>query len=163
MRIVSLTAAFIFSGSLMVCAQDVKPLSSPAQVDSLIGSYSGKVLIVNLWATWCDPCVEEFPDLVKLYQNYKDKNLALVFVSLDQPGDLNTKVLPFLKSNGVDFVTYINKFKKQEDLINAIDKDWDGAIPATYIYDSRGKMIGTLIGGKTYAEFEKVIREDIPN
>jgi len=163
MKTLRLTAAFIFFGSLMIYAQDVKPLSSPAQVDSLINSYSGKVLIVNLWATWCDPCVAEFPDLVKLYQDYKDRNLALVFISLDQPGDLNTKVLPFLKSNGVDFITYINKFKKQEDLINAIDKDWDGAIPATYIYDRKGKMIGSMIGRKTYAEFEREIREDIPN
>jgi thiol-disulfide isomerase/thioredoxin len=149
--------------SLTINAQEVKQLSTTVQIDSLIKANSGKTLMINLWATWCEPCVEEFPDLIKLYKDYRDKNFVLVFISLDQPGDLKTKVIPFLKDNGVDFTTYINGFKKQEDMINSIDRNWDGAIPATYIFDNAGVITSSLIGGKTYDEFLNEVKKNLPN
>jgi len=149
--------------SLTINAQEVKQLSTTVQIDSLIKANSGKTLMINLWATWCEPCVEEFPDLIKLYKDYRDKNFVLVFISLDQPGDLKTKVIPFLKDNGVDFTTYINGFKKQEDMINSINRNWDGAIPATYIFDNTGVITASLIGGKTYNEFLNEVKKDLPN
>lgn len=163
MKALFITCLLVLVISLTINAQEVKQLSTTVQIDSLIKANSGKTLMINLWATWCEPCVEEFPDLIKLYKDYRDKNFVLVFISLDQPGDLKTKVIPFLKDNGVDFTTYINGFKKQEDMINSIDRNWDGAIPATYIFDNAGVITASLIGGKTYDEFLNEVKKNLPN
>ena len=117
----------------------------------------GKVVLVNFWATWCKPCVKEFPELVKLYNDYKDKGFTLVFISADVPEEVKSKVVPFLIQQGVDFQTYNIGFDKPEDLINYVDKDWQGAIPSTYIYDKDGNMKTSILGTKTYEQFQSEI------
>lgn len=163
MKTLIISAIVLFISVLQSNSQDLKQLSSAGQVDSLIKSYSGKTVMVNFWATWCDPCEQEFPDLVRLYNDYKGKDFVLIFISLDQTSDVKTKVLPFLKNNGVDFTTFINTFKKPEELMDFFDKKWDGAIPATYVYNEAGVQTSAMIGGKTYAEFEQQVKEDISN
>jgi thiol-disulfide isomerase/thioredoxin len=162
MRIVSHMLPVIVMIAIMNSdSQVLKDLNSTSQLDSLIHQYRGKVLIINFWATWCEPCVHEFPSLVKLYRNYEDNNLALIFISLDQPDDAVKDVIPFLRKNGVDFITYINRIKKQDDLINKIDSTWDGAIPATYIYNREGIITSAFIGERTYADFEEGIKQGL--
>ncbi len=138
-------------------SQEIKSISTAEEMGSIKDTHKGKVLLINFWATWCKPCVKEFPELVKLYINYKDKSFELVFISVDVPEEVETKVIPFLKKQGVDFVSYYNKFDKPEELINYIDKDWEGAIPSTYIYDKEGKLTSHILGSRSYDEFEKEI------
>jgi thiol-disulfide isomerase/thioredoxin len=142
-------------------AQEVLPLSTVKEIQQLKDSKKGKVLLINFWATWCKPCVKEFPDLVKLYNDYKDKGFSIVLISVDVPEDVEPKVIPFLKSQGVDFVTYYNKFDWPEDLINFIDKNWEGAIPSTYIYNKDGDMTADILGSRSYMEFEKEILKNL--
>lgn len=144
-----------------VFSQDVKPLTKVKDVEQLKESAKGKVLLLNFWATWCKPCVHEFPDLIKLYNNYKDKDFEIVFISVDVPEDVNSKVVPFLKDQKADFTTYYNNFDKPEELINFIDKKWEGAIPSTYIYDREGNLTSQILGSKSYDEFEKEIKKDL--
>lgn len=146
---------FIFAGNSF--SQEIKSLSTTDEIAAVKEMHKGKVLLINFWATWCKPCVKEFPELVKLYANYKDKGFELVFISVDVPEDVDTKVVPFLKKEGVDFVSYYNKFDKPEELINYIDKNWEGAIPSTYIYDKEGKITANILGSRSYEEFEKEI------
>ena len=103
--------------------------------------------------------LSEFPELVKLYKNYKDKGFQLVFISLDDATDIDKAVKPFLDKQGVDFTTYYNKFSKPEDLIDYIDKNWQGAIPSTYIYDKSGTMQAGFLGTKNYEQFESEINK----
>jgi len=147
-----LAAANIFS-------QDIKPLQSIADLDGIKENAKGNVLLLNFWASWCKPCVKEFPELVKLYNDYKDKGFRLVFVSLDDLPDIEKKVVPFLKNQGVDFTTYYNKFDKPEELIDYVDKNWQGAIPSTYIYDKDGKLKQGILGSKNYEQFESEIKK----
>jgi len=144
-----------------IFSQEVKPLNSTKDLDELKESLKGKVALVNFWATWCAPCVKEFPDLIKLYNNYKDKDFKLVFITTDVPEEIESKVIPFLKKNNVDFVTYYNNFQNVEELINYIDKDWEGAIPSTYIYNKDGKVTSSFLGKKEYSEFEKEILKNL--
>ena len=137
---------FLFaSGSRVLYPQEVKPISTVDEMKLIMDKGKDKVTLVNFWATWCKPCVEEFPRLVKLYNNYKDRGLDIVFISVDVPEDVESKVVPFLKKQGVDFVSYFNKFDKPEELINYIDKNWEGAIPSTYIYDKEGKLTSHIL------------------
>ena len=147
-----LAAANIFS-------QDIKPLQSIADLDGIKENAKGNVLLLNFWASWCKPCVKEFPELVKLYNDYKDKGFRLVFISLDDLPDIEKKVVPFLKNQGVDFTTYYNKFDKPEELIDYVDKNWQGAIPSTYIYDKDGKLKQGILGSKNYEQFESEIKK----
>lgn len=138
-------------------SQDLKAIGTTEELKQVFESNKGKVVLVNFWATWCKPCVSEFPELLKLYANYKDKGFALVFLSLDDLSEVDTKLKPFLKKNNVDFTTYYNTFQKPEELIDYIDKSWVGAIPSTYIYDKEGNLKSSILGSKSYEQFETEI------
>lgn len=153
--------ALIFACSGNIFAQDVKSIATVDEMEQIKDSHKGKVLLINFWATWCKPCVKEFPGLVKLYNDYKDKGFEIVFISVDVPEDVEPKVIPFLKSQNVDFVSYYNKFNNPEELINYIDKNWEGAIPSTYIYNKEGKLTAHILGSTSYEEFEKEINKDL--
>lgn len=142
-----------------IYSQTVNPLKSVDDLKEIQNSVKGKVVLYNFWATWCKPCVTEFPELIKLYNSYKDKDFVLVFISIDAVEELRTKVIPFLEKQGVDFDTYINDFKNPEDLIDFYDKQWEGAIPSTYIYDKDGVLSTKLIGGRNYEFFENEIKK----
>ncbi|MBK8982836.1 MAG: TlpA family protein disulfide reductase [Ignavibacteria bacterium] len=126
-------------------------------LDKLISENKDKVLLFNYWATWCKPCVEEFPDLMKLHKNYKDKDFKLIFVSLDFGEDFKDEIVTFLKKSGVDFDTYYNNFNKDEELLNYVDKNWEGGIPGTFIYDKTGKLRKSMVGKHDYDEFKKEV------
>ncbi|MBL0106287.1 MAG: TlpA family protein disulfide reductase [Ignavibacteria bacterium] len=132
-------------------------------LDSIRSANKGNVILFNFWATWCKPCTEEFPDLLKLNKNFKDKNFKLIFVSLDFGDELGDKTKAFLKKQGVDFVTYFNNFSKDEELINYMSKDWDGSIPGTFIFDQNNILRKTLIGKHNYKKFKEVITKHLIN
>jgi hypothetical protein len=85
----------------------------------------------------------------------------LIFISADVPEEIENKVTPFLKSQNVEFITYYNNFDKPEELINYIDKNWEGAIPSTYIYDKDGNLTSNILGMKNYEYFEKEITKNM--
>lgn len=150
----------VLSSFLSSCSQQeagILPVSEE-NIDSLLTNKKGKVVLVNLWATWCAPCVEEFPELVKL-QNEHDENLDVVFISLDFPEEVFTKIRPFLLHKKVDFTSYYNAFGKNENLMNQFDETWDGAIPATFIYDKEGKLQVKFYGKRTFKEFDAEVRK----
>ncbi|MCE1165773.1 MAG: TlpA family protein disulfide reductase [Bacteroidetes bacterium] len=145
--------------SVNLFSQEIKSVKNIDDLEAIRKSTEGKVVLYNFWATWCGPCVQEFPDLVKLYNNYKDKDFALIFISVDVPEQVQSKVLPFLKKNSVDFVSYYNDFRTIDDFINYYDKNWEGAIPSTYIYDKNGNLSQKFIGNQSYEFFESEIKK----
>lgn len=123
----------------------------------LIKERKGKPLFLNLWATWCVPCREEFPSINKLSEEFKD--VEFIGISVDFPEEVDSKIIPFLKSQNAKFISYVNGFEGDEELINSIDKNWNGALPATIIYDKNGKKISFMEGKKSYEEFKKEIEK----
>ena len=127
------------------------------QVTDLKASLKGKVVLVNLWATWCGPCVKEFPHLVKLQKLYEKKGVKVVLISVDEPEDVQTAVRPFLQKQKVTFTTYI-KSGDDESFIDAVGSGWRGAIPTTFIFDRSGEQVATLVGARELNAFEAAIK-----
>lgn len=98
-------------------------------------------LLVNFWATWCDPCREEFPDLVKLDGDYRNKKLNFVAVSLDDVTDIKTEVPKFLNEMKATMPVVLLNVKDPEPAIKFVDPTWDGQMPATFLYDKDGKIV----------------------
>lgn len=91
--------------------------------------------VVNFWATWCKPCVEELPSFEQLYQNYKDKKVRLILVSLDFEKQIESKLIPFMNKHQLKGEVLVLKQKGMNDWIDKIDPSWSGALPATVIYN----------------------------
>ena len=90
-------------------------------------------LLVNFWATWCDPCREEFPDLVKLDADYGAKKLNFVAISLDDVTDLKTTVPQFLQEMKATMPVVLLNINDPEPAIKMVDAAWDGQLPATLL------------------------------
>lgn len=128
-------------------------------LEKLIKNRNGKVLFLNVWATWCAPCKEEFPDLVKLADKYNKSKVNIIGLSVDYTDEIDSKIIPFLKKNKANFKIYVNDFDDVEDLINFINKKWNGAIPATFIYDKNGNQQKYILGMRDFDEFDKELTE----
>ncbi|MGQ0762833.1 MAG: TlpA family protein disulfide reductase [Acidobacteriota bacterium] len=98
-------------------------------------------MLVNFWATWCDPCREEFPDLVKIDTDYGARNLNFVTVSLDDVSEIGTEVPKFLKEMKATMPTVLLNVSDPEPAIKSVDPGWDGQLPATFLYDKNGKVV----------------------
>jgi thiol-disulfide isomerase/thioredoxin len=126
---------------------------TPAELASVIRTPGSKATLVNVWATWCQPCREEFPDLVKLQRAYRDRGLRLLFVSADF-----SEALPeahvWLAQQGVDWRTY---YKTGDDtqFIDSLDPRWSGALPGSFLYDSEGRLSRYWEGKADYATLEE--------
>ena len=96
------------------------------------------VVLLNVWATWCGPCREEFPDLVDLHRIHRDRGLRLILVSADFDDQL-PQARRFLASQGVDVPSYL-KVGDDMHFINTLNPRWTGALPATFLYDGRGRL-----------------------
>jgi thiol-disulfide isomerase/thioredoxin len=90
--------------------------------------------VINFWATWCKPCTEEMPDLVKIQNEFDSKKFKLLFVSLDMPSQLENRLLPFIKDYGIRSEVILLDDPDANRWINKVDDTWTGSIPATLIY-----------------------------
>ena len=118
-------------------------------------------LLINFWATWCDGCREEFPDLVKIDNDYRDKGLNFVSVSLDEVTDIKTAVPEFLKAMKAKMPVVLLNVKDPEPAIHAVDATWDGALPATYLYDKDGRVVFKYFGAIKPAELRRAIDKQL--
>jgi thiol-disulfide isomerase/thioredoxin len=135
------------------------PVVDDVWLKNKINNRDGKILFVNFWATWCEPCVEEFPDLVKIYNENKNSNFEFLSVSVNLPSEIDGKVKPFLKMQSADFPVVVIEEKRSEEIINLINPKWDGTVPATIIYDENGKRKEFFAEAKSYEFFHKSIEK----
>ena len=112
-----------------------------------LADYRGKVVVLNFWATWCPPCVEEMPSLVELQQRLKDKGVIVLAVSLDADEAAYHK---FLKDHGVNLITVRDPDLKSSNLYGTFK------YPETYIIDRSGILRRKFIGAVNWNDPEVV-------
>ena len=117
-----------------------------AGLAALLKRDNGRPLLVNFWATWCEPCRDEFPDLIKIDSEYRAQGLDFITVSLDDFSEIKTEVPKFLQQMGANMPAYLLNVADPEPSIKAVDPNWGGALPATVLYDKQGKIAFTHFG-----------------
>lgn len=131
------------------------------ELTKTLNSYQGqKPVLLNVWATWCIPCVEEFPYLMQLNEKYAGK-FELVLISGDFEEE-RSAAEAFLKQHQVDFTTYFKQGNDNE-FISTLSKNWTGALPYTMVLDANGKVIKEWEGAADYETFEQALLKALNN
>jgi thiol-disulfide isomerase/thioredoxin len=123
----------------------------------LIEQNRGKPVLVNFWATWCEPCRDEYPMLNELAKQYGPQGFKVVGVSMDDDGDL-ILMRRFLARYKPIFPNYRKKAGEEEQFRQAILPGWNGTLPATIFYGKDGRPAGHLLGEGTRDAYEATIR-----
>lgn len=128
-------------------------------IDTLLQNHTDKLRLINLWATWCVPCVQEYPDLVSLHRMYRDRGFQLISISTDDTAKL-AQALAFLKRQESSSPNYIYTGSDKYALIDAINPNWKGALPFSILIEPGGKVVYTHQGRIDPEELKKVIFDD---
>ncbi len=111
----------------------------------LVANDSENLRLINVWATWCGPCIVEFPDLVKIDRMYRGRNFEFVSLSADNPRRKDA-VLKFLTDHEAANQNYLYSETDKYALIEAVDKEWQGALPHTLLIAPGGELIARYAG-----------------
>ncbi|SFZ92775.1 AhpC/TSA family protein [Flaviramulus basaltis] len=138
-----------------------------SEIDLEVYNYNGfekflnkkddKIYVINFWATWCAPCVKELPYFEKLNENYKNKNVEVILVSLDFPHLYDTKLKPFIKEKKLTSKVIALDDVDMNTWIPKVDETWSGSIPATIIYKNDNKKF--FEQSFTYDELETELKQ----
>jgi thiol-disulfide isomerase/thioredoxin len=121
---------------------------------------SEKLRLINVWATWCGPCVSEFPQLIEIFRMYRNRDFEMVTISADDP-DRKNEVLAFLRNNHASTTNYLCSSGDRYKFIDAIDEEWPGALPYTILVKpgGGGEIIYRKLGIIDALELKKTIVE----
>ncbi len=122
----------------------------------LLQQYRGKALVVTFWATWCEPCRDEYPMLNELAKQYAPQGLKVVGVNLDDDGDL-ILMRRFMARYKPIFPNYRRKPREEEPFRQAVLPGWNGSLPASVFYSKDGKQVGHFIGERNRETYEGAI------
>jgi len=133
-------------------------VGSIARIDSVLSANSGRWILVNVWATWCRPCVAETPDLVALHQSLRGRPFAIVGISADlmtspSEDEALKKVRAFGVQHRMAYPTVIYS-GSTDDLTARFALS--GAIPATILYNPQGQEVERLVGRLAHEDFERI-------
>lgn len=130
-----------------------------AGLRDLLQNHSDKLRLINVWATWCGPCVTEFPEFITMNRMYRKRDFEFISISADELAKQN-KALQFLQKQEASSRNYIFSGDSKYILIEAIDPKWQGALPYTLLVEPGGKIVFSKEGQVDPAELKKAIVED---
>lgn len=154
-RPIRFAAVLIFGLALQ--AASLTPLDSQAYA-RMIQSHRGKAVLVDFWATWCDPCREELPKLVALAKKFHSGKFELITISADE-SEKETVADSLLDKNGVPRPRYVKHADDDQQFIDSIDSKWSGALPSLFLYDASGACVARFIGEIDIADVEAAIKK----
>lgn len=110
-----------------------------------LAAQQGKVVLVDFWATWCEPCREAFPHVVKLHERLGHRGLVVMSVSMDDPED-EPAVRAFLEKQRAAFANFLSRYGTGSRGFEAFAIE-DGSVPCYRLYDRQGKLLRTFSSG----------------
>jgi thiol-disulfide isomerase/thioredoxin len=136
-------------------------IASLATILAAVRAKGARAVLVNVWATFCEPCREEMPDLMRFYRDNRARGLRLIMISVDDE-EILAEVRNILRATAhaaaVDGTPEALAFIKREDdtkFVNGLDRRWSGALPATFLYDGQGVRRRSWLRPVTYAELDR--------
>jgi thiol-disulfide isomerase/thioredoxin len=151
---------FLAAAAVMAAPQSRAP-RDPQLIDAqgyqkLLEQYRGKRVLMTFWATWCEPCRDEYPMLNELAKQYAPKGLKVVGVNFDQDGDL-ILMRRFIARYQPIFPNY-RKTGGESEFQQAVLPEWNGALPASFFYAKDGRQVSHLVGAGTREMYEAAIK-----
>lgn len=116
--------------------------------------------LVNVWATWCGPCVEELPEFVTVNRMYRGRKFEMITISADDPAD-RAAALEVLKKHHVSSANYLFNSESRDELFDSVDAEWQGAVPYTVLISPEGKVVYRSHGELDPARLKKAIVEHL--
>ena len=145
-----------FLGVINAYNQDIKVYDFN-KFEELLHKNDNKVYVINFWATWCKPCVEEIPAFNQLFDKYQNKDVEIIMVSLDFGGSVQQQVKLFKERHQMEANIIILDDPDSNSWINKVNPDWSGAIPATLIYNKLQRKFYEQ--SFSFIELEKELKE----
>ena len=115
--------------------------------------------LVNFWASWCTPCVEELPALERIGKDYDGTGLKVLLVSLDFPSQIESRLMPFIEKNNIHSEVLVLNDPDANEWIDRVDPGWSGSLPATLIYNRDTRIFHE--GTYTYEELKHIIEQKL--
>jgi len=126
------------------------------EIKALVSNDSKKLRLINVWATWCAPCVAEYPSLVTLQRMFGARSFEFISLSADKPENAD-KTLEFLKTKHSPIKNYLYDGTDNYKLVEAVDPAWNGALPYTMLVEPGGKIVYRSAGTVDLLELKKAI------
>lgn len=134
LRILGLVVFCIGLSTINSKAQTI-PVVKFSALQPLLSTTNDTLYVVNFWATWCKPCIEEMPYFAEAEKSLSGQKVKFIMVSLDFPKMLDSRLKPFLKKNKVPGQVILLDDPNSNSWIPKVNEDWDGAIPVTLIFN----------------------------
>ena len=125
-------------------------------IKDLLKNSSDKLRLINVWATWCGPCVTEFPSFITINRMYRGRDFEFISISADNP-EKKDKVLKFLQKQHAGNTNYLFSIDDKYKLIEALDPQWQGALPYTVLVEPGGKIVYAKQGAIDPEEMKTMI------
>ena len=151
-----LAAIILVVGSFNASAE-VKQIS-PDDLKGILQAERGNVVVLNLWATWCAPCLVEIPDLLTLEADMADQNVSLIGISVDEPVSNTAHIERMRDQRFPGFRTYARDRRDTDYLVSVVDPAWNEVVPTTYIIGRDGAVLTRIQGKKSLEEFKDAVR-----
>ncbi|MCH5372641.1 MAG: redoxin domain-containing protein [Planctomycetes bacterium] len=133
---------------------------TPQEVKKLVANDSDKYRLINVWATWCGPCVAEFPELVTMHRMYRKRDFELITISADALEN-RSKVEKFLNEQHASCKNYLFNGKNEYELVESLDPKWQGALPYTLLIAPGGKILYRKQDAFDARELKKAISDHL--
>lgn len=144
--------AVVLLAALVSCAPPPPEVSvaTPGEIRARIEASTAPLVLVHVWATWCVPCVVEFPELMKVYEQFEGQGLELILVSGDDPGELEA-VRNFLVEQNCPVGSLVST-ELGRDFIETLSPNWGGALPSSFFY-AEGRLLHEWEGKRSYEDY----------
>ena len=156
----ALIFSFLLFTGIACFAQQIHSIDT-SWIDRMKANTSDTLYVINFWATWCKPCVEELPYFERLGEQYKNSRVKILLVSTDMRKDLNTRVKDFVSTKKLkQQVLFMNEINANK-WIDKVSPDWSGAIPGTWFVNGNSGVNYFKEGELSLEELQKLISTHI--